>query len=429
MAVCGPACRGHFDSYSLSSCVCVSLCLLIITAQTTLSSSAPSRMETMQPLSQSPTTNKTQGPCRQRPVKLRNACNACCSAKVKCSGERTGCTRCRANGSSCLYLESRAGKVPGIRAKKKHSHSQALEDYRADGTPSNENSPSDRGNAFPDIDGSAATTDPVSWCDWNFDGTELDTNSPQEPSIEVAPHILRKESSVSHSSQVVSSTPGVYEASVENHSLADLELNFRDADASVLEQHFQLPETLIAPLPLGTRPRDGEDSQCFLECCHLLRDLEDIIDGELKTSKVALGYIKHALDQLSKFIEAQQQAKNLRCRMLFATLMYQVIELFEICLSAAMAEKDRLRNRTSGRSGLLGIGDYGVEAEEQLAIRTQAMHREAMHATKILEKLKELAVIDTGQSIPHSQSQAIGGYHHADLQLRLGEIARRLAAA
>ncbi|XXH02458.1 hypothetical protein Hte_008834 [Hypoxylon texense] len=48
----------------------------------------------------------------RRPARLRNACLHCTSAKVKCSGQRTGCDRCSKSGSECIYLESMAGRVP-----------------------------------------------------------------------------------------------------------------------------------------------------------------------------------------------------------------------------------------------------------------------------------------------------------------------------
>src|SRR5436190_1617056 len=82
-----------------------------------MSSSAPS--------SQSSITS------RQSTTKLRAACNSCCAAKVKCSGQKTGCERCHSIGSACIYLESRVGKVPGVRAKRKQSQSQSQPGHQA----------------------------------------------------------------------------------------------------------------------------------------------------------------------------------------------------------------------------------------------------------------------------------------------------------
>ncbi|KAF2671451.1 hypothetical protein BT63DRAFT_217410 [Microthyrium microscopicum] len=49
-------------------------------------------------------------------VKLRAACNSCHASKVRCSGEKSGCARCRTLGLECVYVESRVGKVKRRRA-------------------------------------------------------------------------------------------------------------------------------------------------------------------------------------------------------------------------------------------------------------------------------------------------------------------------
>ncbi|KAE8147937.1 hypothetical protein BDV25DRAFT_142283 [Aspergillus avenaceus] len=53
----------------------------------------------------------------KRPPKLRAACNECHAAKVRCSGEKTGCQRCNNLGLNCVFSISRIGKVPGKRSK------------------------------------------------------------------------------------------------------------------------------------------------------------------------------------------------------------------------------------------------------------------------------------------------------------------------
>ncbi|KAL4734252.1 hypothetical protein BDV11DRAFT_209545 [Aspergillus similis] len=53
----------------------------------------------------------------KRPPKLRSACNECHAAKVRCSGEKTGCQRCSNLRLKCAFSISRIGKVPGKRSK------------------------------------------------------------------------------------------------------------------------------------------------------------------------------------------------------------------------------------------------------------------------------------------------------------------------
>ncbi|KAL3459743.1 hypothetical protein BJX64DRAFT_290912 [Aspergillus heterothallicus] len=52
-----------------------------------------------------------------QPGRLRAACTNCHAAKVRCSGEKTGCTRCRTLSQDCIYLESRVGKTRGRRKR------------------------------------------------------------------------------------------------------------------------------------------------------------------------------------------------------------------------------------------------------------------------------------------------------------------------
>ena len=55
-----------------------------------------------------PTTTSTNPP---KPVKLRESCDSCLIAKVKCSKTRPLCGRCLANGAPCAYSpSSRSGK-------------------------------------------------------------------------------------------------------------------------------------------------------------------------------------------------------------------------------------------------------------------------------------------------------------------------------
>ncbi|KAE8309905.1 hypothetical protein BDV41DRAFT_410629 [Aspergillus transmontanensis] len=66
----------------------------------------------------SSTTSTTERPgSSTKPVRWRSACNQCHAAKVRCSGERTGCDRCNNLQYQCVYAISRVGKVPGVRAR------------------------------------------------------------------------------------------------------------------------------------------------------------------------------------------------------------------------------------------------------------------------------------------------------------------------
>ncbi|RMD44693.1 hypothetical protein DV735_g242, partial [Chaetothyriales sp. CBS 134920] len=66
----------------------------------------------------SSSTKKPKAEAKTKPIKLRAACNNCFSAKVRCNGDKTGCARCMEKKLSCVYSESRVGKVVGKRRKR-----------------------------------------------------------------------------------------------------------------------------------------------------------------------------------------------------------------------------------------------------------------------------------------------------------------------
>lgn len=104
------------------------------------------------------------------------------------------------------------------------------------------------------------------------------------------------------------------------------------------EQGVGIETTSGMPMSLGLRPRSEGDSQCCLECCQMISDLENYIMAELKAFKILMGIIRTALGRLAELISSQQNSRNLRCVVLFIALMYQIFELLETCLSIVEAD-------------------------------------------------------------------------------------------
>ncbi|KIW37372.1 uncharacterized protein PV06_10416 [Exophiala oligosperma] len=91
-----------------------------ITTTTTADSASSTTLSTSKPSSCSPTPAALPTPSKNapKPIKLRAACNQCFSAKVRCDGNKQGCRRCLEKRLSCVYSESRVGKVVGKRRKR-----------------------------------------------------------------------------------------------------------------------------------------------------------------------------------------------------------------------------------------------------------------------------------------------------------------------
>lgn len=214
-----------------------------------------------------------------------------------------------------------------------------------------------------------------------------------------------------------------------------------DASAGPADATFARAQQMM-PMSLGLRPRNEVDSQCCIECCQVISDLESYIMAELRTFKILLSIIRKALEKLGHLIGAQQGSRNLRCMMLFTALMYQIYELLEACFTTVVQEKDRQLG-ARGVTGALpssygfGFGDFSaIDVEEQAVLRTQSVLREVQQASEVLGKLKALATV--GPDVNGAQG-ATGpdpvrggearGNCYLDLELRLRDLAMRFSIA
>jgi Aflatoxin regulatory protein/Fungal Zn(2)-Cys(6) binuclear cluster domain len=78
------------------------------------------------PASQSPSGSKDA-------PKLRLSCDACSTAKVKCTKERPRCKKCDGNGTTCVYSTSQKfGKVPYKKRHSNHNTQSATRDIMPD---------------------------------------------------------------------------------------------------------------------------------------------------------------------------------------------------------------------------------------------------------------------------------------------------------
>lgn len=184
-------------------------------------------------------------------------------------------------------------------------------------------------------------------------------------------------------------------------------------------------------MSLGLRPQSQMDSQCCLDCCQIINDLENYIMAELKTSKIILGIVRQALERVNSLIAMQQSSRKLRCLMLFTTLLYQIHELLELCRTTVDAEEAQQRRRgLAGATAGLGFGDYTIDAEEQSAMRKQSLLRVIRQATEVVGRLRVLAGVGPKQNLPGlAGSESAGGRSrqdcYNDLELRFKDLASR----
>ncbi|KAI1384738.1 uncharacterized protein F4822DRAFT_416110 [Hypoxylon trugodes] len=367
---------------------------------------------------------------RTRLVKLRSACNQCCAAKVKCSGEKSGCERCRNTSTQCIYLESRVGKVPGIRAKKKPIKDHEIQRLQSMVTYSEERPLSPQGE-LADLDLQDQTQNEST--EWSISDWEL---QPSDTIAMISPDGSSNTEIVQHSNAGATTnsetiTPFTNDTEI---NIPSINVNIEECLAPCpriplpIDSSEEVASTPQLQMSLGLRPRSEIDSQCCLESCQIISDLENYIMADLKASKIILGVVKNAISRLIQLLRLQRNSRNPRCLMLLTTLMYQILELLEVCMCAIAADKDKHRDRILPEGIGFGLEGSSINPEEQSAFQTQAVLKEVKQATEALGMLDTLAragpILDSGGGPDSARGKARGDCQ-MDLDHRLKDLAAR----
>ncbi|KAI1778798.1 hypothetical protein F4818DRAFT_402493 [Hypoxylon cercidicola] len=385
-----------------------------------------------------------------KPPRLRSACNQCNAAKVKCTGEREGCSRCKTLHTECIYTESRVGKVQGLRSKRKKlelqqsaSRVSSVDRDQTDVTvtnPSTTQSPKRHAPNSPEQNHQQWSESWVSPETWTYDVQMLDgalsnfsdiledatLGSPANTSG--GPGDLVSNEHVGTTSDVgamgytlgfpndrtssISSSSGISSAATQSirnrNSISSPSMPTIAPDPT-----RGLPTPNSCPVttpPQAKRPRrdpelDPEppeqnfaklDSRCVLACAHILATLENYLLSELKALDLILEAIRKATIELKKLVQLQQQSRCDRCIILFTAIMFQVIELLEVgSRPLPESEEDFPGGFAAGMQThfvpALGFGAFSPTAEEQRAWRSQLVRREYRHVSEILSSVTVLA--------------------------------------
>ncbi|KAF2677296.1 hypothetical protein K458DRAFT_163578 [Lentithecium fluviatile CBS 122367] len=351
-----------------------------------------------------------------KPVRLRTACNQCCGAKVKCSGEKTGCQRCRNLRMQCVYQESRVGKVPGIRAKKRR-----LENEQQEGRVQMAAPPASVIASNSTDTSSLTGDDDDALAQWAQDAI---MNIPEHNADFLQNH-----------DSIMASMGDSYNLPAMDFNLDTLLQPFPASPPTQPTESRPMQSPISQPQTSSFtphRPRDRSDSQFVIDCTQIVSDLENYIVADLKSFKIVLGLVKRALEKVVQLSDTPQAARNMRCTILLTAIMYQVVELLDVCYIMLSEDSDRqcnpsftLRPANSLLLPGLGLGDFGIDAEEQNAWRSQMILKEVRQAGEVLRKMKMLATKGPEQLQPsHGRSR---GECFVDLELKLTDLAGRIA--
>ncbi|KAI1173515.1 hypothetical protein F4777DRAFT_446238 [Nemania sp. FL0916] len=354
-------------------------------------------------------------------IKLRNACNNCCAAKVKCSGERSGCERCRNAETTCVYGESMVGRVPGLRAKRKQAPGEDLEQRnvrRGSMAQWSANlTPDSTGAVFQATDQGALIMWPSNWQSQQetVDSVDVLSTQPTREGSRCGSYNSRHTSSATDTSVPLNA----------DTFFTDLLLPQSPAPTPTEDAQDELQIDQSERLSKRPRKRSTEDdSRCCLECCQIIYDLENYIVSELKAFNIILGIIRQTYEKLNELVESQRDSLNPRCSTLFSTILYQILELMAMCLSIADSERGEENGRPSiGISMGLGLGYSSIDADEQSKLGVRIIAKEARRATELLHKLRSLSP-RSGNGAGTDRGGASRDVY-IDLELRFQEISSR----
>ncbi|KAI0172952.1 hypothetical protein GGR52DRAFT_572762 [Hypoxylon sp. FL1284] len=422
-----------------------------------------------------------------KPPRLRTACNQCNAAKVKCTGERDGCIRCKTLRTECIYTESRVGKVRGLRTKRKESEPQQttsgvspvdpdLPDSVV-ANPSITQSPKRRAPSSPDQNPQPW---PESWAPpepWTYDVQMLDGSMPNfndilqgatlgspaytaessgEPgasecaatgsSLGTVGYDLGfssdKPSSLSNHSVMssagtqpslgqdsVSSPPAATTASDPTKDILTPNLSRPVANPPQVKRPRQNPEP-----ELDTEPREPNytklDSKCVLASAHILATLENYLLSELRALDLILEAIRKATIELKKLVQLQQQSRCSRCILLFTAIMFQVVELLEVGSRPLPDSEDDfpggfLAGMQTHFVPALGFGAFSPNAEEQRSWRSQLVRREYRHVSEILSSVMVLARLGPRGASPAPEMVAQRTMCLMNLERKLKDLCKK----
>ncbi|KAF2681266.1 hypothetical protein K458DRAFT_343898 [Lentithecium fluviatile CBS 122367] len=355
--------------------------------------------------------------------RLRFACNQCYAAKLKCTGEHNGCTRCRTLRTECVYTESRVGKVRGIRRKKRQDQ-QSLPAATSSTVTSQDQRTGDVTTSSalslrvppptPSAPGTMLQPRPNTWVpnsSWGDAMLNLDESLTFEAILEdgtIASCMNTSSiSDVANCSYQITETANStgFGQSLSNYlppSAFSGQQTHRGRNSLSLYSPFPTPPSTTnsahATPPEETPKQDLSklDSRCVLASTQILVTLENYLLSELKALDLILTTVSKAADDLKKLVQLQHESRCDRCIILFTIIMLQIVALLEAgSNTAADNGSDIMSDILTGTQPTFGpsfgLGAFVLTSEEQKSWRSRIVTKEYRHVGDILSSLMVLA--------------------------------------
>ncbi|GFF55289.1 aflatoxin biosynthesis regulatory protein [Aspergillus udagawae] len=385
-------------------------------------------------------------------VKLRAACNQCHFSKVRCSGEKTGCSRCSNLGYSCIYVESRVGKVQGNRSRRRaiqpeNDIQQPSMTARASVATERSSSPSTPAASTPLPASTPITSSSLNSLNsltgtFNFDDyLSTDPRGHENGSIHSKTPSKADECSLLWGFEDLPSVGTPIDCTASGHGAT----NFPDpttADLMGLTSPFQFSLSrghsssgLVNP-QVDTTMKSGNVNtthhsfhahrqssfQRMVTCTELVHELEYYIHIRLMAVDEVMRVSKHCMAQLVLHLDSQKTYPSMSLLGLNCIALNHVVTLLESASSCVMLPSEA--EEPQGHIPTIQFGNYRLDPEQYIDIQVQLFMKELERCSQIVDRLAGRVQQIQGD---HQNLATIYSSWHSDLQTRLQALRETVA--
>jgi hypothetical protein len=339
-------------------------------------------------------------------------------------------------------MESKVGKVQGVRTKRKKTHAESVQSD--DGTMSHSNSipiqnddedetvardkirvevpisniSSPKANLPESGDqGTLQPWSPGSWS-WNNDFFPLDDSMSSIYTGETVVSASSEATSNQLSSSITSSSVRTSLTSIDCENLANMNpassIQSFATPVSIASTSRQ-PAVTAAPLSqhpeIISRQRQQalavRNSKCVLALANIVITLENYILSNLKVLDLIISSVRSVAEEMRKVLQHQRESRSDCCMFLSTTIMYQVIALLESGANSIF-EREGAEHGHSGMSNdfmdftpKIGFGALSTfNVEEQRAMKVNVLRKECQNMEEVLGQLIALAKLGPAAEVP-----------------------------
>ncbi|UNI23708.1 hypothetical protein JDV02_009512 [Purpureocillium takamizusanense] len=391
-----------------------------------------------------------------KPPRMRTACTQCHAAKIRCSGDKSGCQRCNSLGLHCEYVVSMVGRTPKRQRKSSEARSQRAHPSPPESQPSEQSLPR---SSCPSTSGSVseASVSAANAAGDNFDVSRtIFVSGPSMTQTDFTDDqlfdYLNDESWASGGAAVACPTgiddgqnfPEATGFEIEGFSIPqDINPPATSGPCSSMAMPVNQPPSQSSGIPsfFPMSPRSpshnaaaasGQSSQDWAQFVHVvaLCKMVRLLESHVQTKSTAVDEVMRlnqaCIRDISKISAKKEYMQCRSCPALISTIMELIVTLYEDITKHPSHEQLATSALSTPNAPFLQFGVFELDPEEQTVIRNRIIRKEAQKCVQIIQFLKrllesELNTPDKGSA----QSQALGNWYEG-MERRMSDLVSSL---